>query len=463
MATYCSLAQLSMCSSEQNRMKTHKRRPPIGLIICFSLFCILTERQAIHYHSIAGFNQQREGQMATDSLFNSTYYTNIYNSFGTHESYADVRLFKFDAFSNYKSNHIKSNGCRLTVVINDPRVPVSGFNHPVWYTLESLAAYVPYACLVINTASCSVIHQTKKNTSTTPSKLQKESAVASFIYARSLPLFRRMMERGQVRISILNHEKYGVSCGNFNPNALLKNLNFWLDEFSEGLDSDVVLVAQDDSVFCHHFDVELWKHFAYVGAPWSPTFHPFGGCNGTCNAWHTWTSQCDGLTNDHADEHMPRFCTSNCDGIQGNGGLSLRRRSWMVKALQTCSPQIDANEDLFFSIILYGLGATMPSNFEASLFSVETVFPEQTREYSTLDNITVPETIQKLWGTGTGMKLYKRMHRHESYITNDSTTENLQQLYTIPLAFHKPWLYHPADIINGAQTEKECFFLKFVR
>ena len=287
--------------------------------------------------------------------------------------------------------------------------------------------------------------------------------MVSVIYAQSLPLFRQMMERGQVRINILNHKKYGVPCDNFAPNALLKNLNFWLDEFIEGLDSDVVLVAQDDSVFCHHFELELWKQFAYFGALWSPTFQPFGGCNGICNAWHTWTSECDGLTNDHVDEHIPRFCTPNCDGIQGNGGLSLRQRSWMVKALQTCSPQTDANEDLFFSSVLYGLDTPIPSNFESALFSVETMFPEQTREYSNLDNITVPDTIKRLWGTGTGMKLYKRMHIHESYTTNESATENLQQLYTISLAFHKPWLYHPADLINGTQTEKECFSLKFVR
>ena len=35
-------------------------------------------------------------------------------------------------------------------------------------------------------------------------------------------------------------------------------------------------------------------------------------------------------------------------------------------------------------------------------------------------------------------------------------------MHTIPIGFHKPWLYHPNDIILGPQVERECKFLKHI-
>ena len=43
------------------------------------------------------------------------------------------------------------------------------------------------------------------------------------------------------------------------------NVNFWTDEFIEDVDSDTVLIIQDDAVLCHKFDVQNWKEFAFVG------------------------------------------------------------------------------------------------------------------------------------------------------------------------------------------------------
>ena len=43
------------------------------------------------------------------------------------------------------------------------------------------------------------------------------------------------------------------------------NFNFWTDEFINNVDSDTVLIIQDDAVLCHKFDVHNWKEFAFVG------------------------------------------------------------------------------------------------------------------------------------------------------------------------------------------------------
>jgi hypothetical protein len=198
-------------------------------------------------------------------------YDNIYNSFGTHESYKDWRLSDAEHFDNYTHPGVLAIGCSLTVSILDPRPPISGYNHPIWFALESVASYAPYACVVFHTASCRLIVKTE-NMPSSPMNRQKSNVAANFIYERSLPLFRRMMESGLVRINILDSEKYGLSsCDNFgNSNSINTDIRFWLDEFIDGIDSIMVLTVQQDSVLCRHFDIDLWKHFAFVGAPFAP-------------------------------------------------------------------------------------------------------------------------------------------------------------------------------------------------
>jgi hypothetical protein len=79
-------------------------------------------------------------------------YDAVYSSGGTHESYQDKRLSYFQSFYRYTSTDILRNGCSLTVALTDPRIPQHGYNHPVWFTLESVASFVPYACVVVHTA-----------------------------------------------------------------------------------------------------------------------------------------------------------------------------------------------------------------------------------------------------------------------------------------------------------------------
>ena len=395
-------------------------------------------------------------------------YDAIFNSSGTHESYADRRLFKFKTFDNYTAHDVLNNGCRLTVVIVDPRPPASAYNHPIWYAMESVALYAPYACVVINTASCQVIYQSYNNLNKLPTNQQEVTIVAKAIYERALPLFRRMMENGQVRINILNTKKYGLEqCDNFgNGNSIFMNVHFWIDEFIEGVDGDMILTVQHDSVLCRYFEIDLWKHFAYVGAPWG------SGCDSFRMSWQNWSPSCNGLTEYQLNGSMTQFCIEGRGGVQGNGGLSIRNRSWMIEAIQRCPTPYSGlenyasfhfiNEDLYFAPILNGLNATMASGFEASLFSVETLFPEQTDEYSKLEQSQLLETINRLWGKENGFLLYEKMHRVDSYFENSSAVASIPELRTIPIGFHKPWLYHAKDILQGAQVQNECKFLKFI-
>jgi hypothetical protein len=404
-------------------------------------------------------------------------YDRIYRSFGTHESYKDVRSLEFKSFGTYTSPGIRNYGCRLTVVVVDPRPPSSAVNHPIWYALESVASYVPSACVVINTASCHVFNTSDDSTTKSSTNEEEINAVASAIYERALPLFRRMMEFGLVRINILNVKKYGLDhCDNFeNGNRIFMNIHFWTDEFIEGVDGEMILTVQGDSVLCRHFEIDSWRHFAYVGSPWEGTT-----CDTIRKSLHEWAPRCNGVTTHQLSESISQYCTKGYGGFQGNGGLSIRNRTWMAEAIQRCpthysgldasesfhliewhGPQgeyldgYDFNEDVYFATILTGLNATMPSAFEASLFSVETLFSEQTVGYLNLEESELVETIKQLWNNDTGDVMYHRMHQRDSYFDNFSAVEIVPELHTIPLGFHKPWLYHPVNIFQGAQVREE--------
>ena len=387
-------------------------------------------------------------------------YDDIYNSFGSHDSYDDIRIFEFGSFDNYTSPDIRG-GCLLTVIIVDPRTPLFPINHPMWFALESVALHVPYGCIVFHTSSCQLIRQTS-NMPTVPTNQQKVHVLAKSIYLQSLPLFRRMMERGQVRINILDSEKYGLSCDNFgNGNAIFMNVNFWLDEFND-VDSDILLTMQSDTVLCRYFDFKLWKHFAYVGAPWPPNTPLLGSCDNMRRIWHDkFAMHCNGFEKHQADESISKICTANHGGLQGNGGLSIRNRHWMVEAKQRC-PFQDGNEDVYFSVILNALNATMPTAFEAALFSVEHIFPEQTFEhFFSYEKEEMNKIIVKLWGDD-GLSTYERMQRQDTYYENLTKIENLPLLHTIPVGFHQAWKFSPQEIFSGPQIQAECKFMKFM-
>jgi hypothetical protein len=399
------------------------------------------------------------------------------------------------------------------VSIVDPRPPtVSDYNHPIWFALESVATYVSYACVVFHTSDCHLNTNNKADADAgsssqppTATKEQRLNFVAQSIYNKSLPLFRTMMEDGLVRINILNDDsshttdtnnkyKYNIpSCNDFGKgNSIFLNINFWLYEFIDNVDSNMILTLQSDSVICHKFDIELWNHYAYVGAPWAQWIW---NCGAMKERWYDiLSSKCNAMNNENEkkytpDVNMSKICTPHHGGLQGNGGLSLRNRQWMVEAIKQCPSQYsgldkfqnlgDIAEDLFFSTLLNAMNSSMmPTAYEASLFAVESIFLEQLLNqelttstslmvhpwvdvnYNFLDNDEIQDTIQRLWGYESGITMYNRMHnRQHSNLTNNTTTT-----FTIPLAFHQPWngiLKSACGGALGTANWKECSELYF--
>ena len=94
-----------------------------------------------------------------------------------------------------------------------------------------------------------------------------------------------------------------------------------LDEFIDGIDgidSDMILTVQQDTVLCCHLNIDLWKHFAYVGAPWA---HRVWGCSWeqNCNCmrdlWRTNAPKCNGIDNYLAEESMSHIFALLVTGV----------------------------------------------------------------------------------------------------------------------------------------------------
>jgi hypothetical protein len=116
--------------------------------------------------------------------------------------------------------------------------------------------------------------------------------------------------------------------------ALKCSASFW-----EQIPSEHILLFQTDSLL-RRSGVEEFLEYDYVGAPWM----------------HVLVDQ------------------KSAEGPVGNGGLSLRRRSAMLKILQDHSRDAQTPEDQFFSTHLYRDGYRLPSLEKASHFSTETIF-----------------------------------------------------------------------------------------
>lgn len=252
------------------------------------------------------------------------------------------------------------------------------------------------------------------------------------------------------------------------------NIHYWADEFIDGVDSDHVLFIQDDAVLCHHsFDLDHFRNFAFVGSVWpNQSFQLSEGmCNGIPLRWSSWIAsqkrwerQQTRLSSIPIEKRLPRpdmllnvnFPDVCSDGLGpvGNGGLSLRSRSWAIKAIETC-PHVkfssvdmdegirackvldDINEDLYFGIVLRGIGAPLPTAYEASLFSTEMLWPEQ---------------VEEMFGAPPRGQTDKERH----WVHRDG------KQITMPAGLHKPWWYHSSELLLSPEMKSACPFLRYV-
>lgn len=350
--------------------------------------------------------------------------------------------------SQYSSAKILSHGCSLTVIFFDPQLSKSSITDVRWSVLESVAINVPQdnTCFILQTSSCSTQRR----------KERTEVQVLKKIKKKARKNFRSMIHRGNVRVSFIDYNKYHFrNCYNFFPpsNAWMMG-SYWDDEFTS-YDSDLVLTIQHDTVLCHKLNPDLFREFAFVGAPW-PRFGndiKMGYCNYITEKWVRWNK----------NQTVPFDVCENGLGPVGNGGLSLRSRSWMRKAIQACPHKYNylennetelrcelldwVPEDLYFATVLRGLNATLPSAFEASIFSAEMLLPENVLEiYGLPENQDAKLLIKKRWGN-EGVEKYIGM---------------LQRNITVPIGLHKPWLHINRDILLGNYFDRECPYLKDV-
>jgi hypothetical protein len=158
----------------------------------------------------------------------------------------------------------------------------------------------------------------------------------------------------------------------------------------------------------------------------------------------------------------------------------------MIHAIETCPTEYSGlgdngdlygrqQEDVYFATILNGLHAPIPPAFEASLLFVESNFAEQTLELHLPKSPSeIEESVRRYWGNDTGVSIYERMHRLDTYVKkpvnesdlrNETPSDNIPLLRTIPIGFHKPWLFDlggPDFKLSNAQARQECKFLKFM-
>jgi len=137
---------------------------------------------------------------------------------------------------------------------------------------------------------------------------------------------------------IKNLDKENLTINDYN--LLLTSIDFW-----SSLPYENILIFQTDTVLLDN-NLSVFLEYDYVGAPWNKNM---------------------------------KWLNNSTENVVGNGGLSLRRKSAMIKALELV-PYNFINEDSYFAIRCRHL-LKLPSPDLAKTFSVETVFFENPKGY----------------------------------------------------------------------------------
>jgi hypothetical protein len=373
----------------------------------------------------------------------------------------------------YQNPLILKQKCSVTVLLVDPHLGKDSM-----WALESVAANIlplEKTCILLKTSVCGfgVDYHVALDAD------RRYHRKAAIIRASAEPLFAAMIDRGQVRMTVLDHKKYNLrACNRFyNPSFMFENYRFWgPDEFDEDLDSDLILMTQGDAVLCHELHMDKWQDVAWVGAPWPARLGPMAWdfCSALPRIWN------EGHHNATTNKEPPPYpsedqlCHDTYYGPQGNGGLGLRSRKWLRKAIEYCpahsqdvsgltSAQWDtapcrafntAAEDIYFVSILRGLGAPLPSNYEAALFSLELRSPGMIATQYNLNVSYMEAMIQKRWYSRkdpTGMDYYEQMMQ-----------QNTSEDPLIPIGIHKPWNDHVKKRLMDKYLQKQCPYMKRV-
>ena len=360
--------------------------------------------------------------------------------------------------------------CTLTVVAMDPRLPTMKPEHSLWAALESFVVHAPRgACVLLQTSACRIPGNNGADGET-----GARAALRDIVARAPRPLVKEFLAgSGRVRTAVLDYQKYRLrACDNFqSPNKAWMNARYWRDEFIDAVDNDMILMLQSDAVLCNNLDIEPWREFAFVGAPWQNDYqakHQSGFCGGMERMWRNWTKH----SNVHPAREEGWLCRDGY-GPQGNGGLSLRSREWMVKAIEACPSiysglskekvkaapcRVNHNrkssppfpqEDMYFGTVLRGLNAPMPRAFEAALFASEMIFPDtEARDWhGPRDVRRQREVVAKRLGEGG-------LTRYDDFLQNGTLA------HFLPIGIHKFWWYHEQSFYVDPELHRQCPHLK---
>ena len=373
---------------------------------------------------------------------------------------ASILTSRSKPYGRYTNPDVLKNGCSITVEFTEPHVTEEGF-----WALESAAANLmpsDRVCFALKISICQPYLS---------SGISFWEATTRSMEERAKPLFRDAMERGNVRVSILNHTKYHLNgCGDFRPGGRMHlDARFWgNDEFEPGIDADMILTLHVDSVFCRILDLNKWSNldFAYIGPPWwfaAPAFVPASIPSTYWNDWHK--------SGQNFSHHTKLVLSDNQSrALVGNGGFAVRSRKWMQRAIRycphtkyagltedelrkaVCHPHEVIGEDCYFSIVLGGLAALeTPYNnpprvataYEAALFAAETRWPNFVYNIS---DIEMEEIAIQLWA-GTASEAAKTYRE-----ANGKTI--------FPIGVHKPWGFNRISREMVPLIRKECPYLE---
>lgn len=131
-------------------------------------------------------------------------------------------------------------------------------------------------------------------------------------------------------------------------NKLLKSKEFW-----NKIKEENILIFQEDSRLLRE-GIEEFYQYDYIGASWN--FQPF----------------------------------------VGNGGLSFRHKSAMLKVLEVCNPENDMNEDIFFAWGCNFLKLNLAPVEVANKFSCETQFHLGTLGYHAIEKYLSLEQVNQI-------------------------------------------------------------------
>jgi Protein of unknown function (DUF5672) len=276
------------------------------------------------------------------------------------------------------------------------------------------------------------------------------------IQKEAQPLFRNLIHRGNVRMTVLDYSFYRLkSCRNFfNPSFAWQNWHYWGPREFTTEDSDLVLTIQDDAALCRPLDIRRWQDSAWVGAPWpaSQGKKQWNLCSALPANWHFFHARTNNTPPPYPSSDQ--LCTDHRFGPQGNGGVSLRRRSWLRKAIEYCptdaaginisSPVCKAvntpAEDVYFVTILRGIGAPLVSAYEAALFVWESRSIAQIEDQYKIENATWKrERLEQRWGR-----------------SNVSLSVDIP---VVPIGIHKPWGTFFKDLMCDEDIHRQCKYL----